>query len=127
MDVFSPRGEQLVNHCYNHLTSYSSYIYSHTFSFSAISRQWLGFWSLCLLLWFWYLCYIYLRGHVVTSYADIGDQGHPFCALILESHDFHFTAFDIVHFRQDLAIFIFVVMLLPPMPTLVIRDILFVH
>jgi hypothetical protein len=44
---------------------------------------------------------IFLRGHVVT-YADIGDQGHPFCALILESHDFHFTAFDIVHFWQDL-------------------------
>jgi hypothetical protein len=44
---------------------------------------------------------IFLRGHVVT-YANIGDCRHPFCALISESHDFHFKVFDIVCFWQDL-------------------------
>ena len=45
---------------------------------------------------------IFLHGHVVTC-ADIGDHGQPFCELISESHEFHFTAFDIVRFLQDLA------------------------
>jgi hypothetical protein len=78
MDVFSPRGEQLVNHCYNHLTSYSSII----------------------------LTYILFQCHIKKMVGILESMS---AAMVLVS-----------------MLYFFVVMLLP-MPTLVIRDILFVH
>ncbi len=75
MDVFSPRGEQLV---YNHLTSYSSII----------------------------LTYILFQCHIKKMVGILESMS---AAMVLVS-----------------MLYFFVVMLLP-MPTLVIRDILFVH